>query len=252
MSTELSEQESNEKEVAQPEVMEAEIIEEKEAPTVIKKKPKEIQARSDGSLLGGSFEERYRLCKAFVASKMLPKSFDTPEKALVGIEYAVELGFSKQPLIAIRNIAVINGMPSIWGELPLALVMRSKELEFIDEYWTSKDGTRLPEGCLVVDIFSAVCEIKRKGFEKKRFEFTVNDITGNGVAAIWKSYKKVMMKRKARGIALKDIFPDVLLGVSIAEYDYNTTFSEGSQGNSIDNIEHDGSVNRAHELNNKF
>ena len=201
-------------------------------------KPKQVPAQMKATnevamILGTTFEERYRAATIYAASGMMPKGYDKPEKVFAGIQYAIELGFKEQPLTAMKNIAIINGQPSLWGELPLALVERSgliqkkyidsegKEMDGIDEYWTDKEGKRLPEDCKPEQVWAAVCEVERVGRKRKKFAFTQADRTKLGVAAIWDGYMKIMMKRKARAIGLKDVFPDILLGIGIAEYDHH-------------------------------
>lgn len=208
-----------------------------------------VQADDRGLVLGSTMEERYRVCQLYVRSGMLPKGYDTPEKAFIGIQYALELGFKDQPLTALKNIAVINGMPSIWGELPLALALKSGQLESITEYFENRKGERLQDTASNEEIFAAICEIKRKGFGVRRVAFTQDDRTTLGVAAIWKQFTKIMMKRKARSIALKDIFPDILLGFDIGEYSYH---KHESQINSGDIIEVDQNEIKAAEVTAKF
>lgn len=181
--------------------------------------PPPMLASSNGMIIGNTFEERFRVCKLYAASGMMPKGYDTPEKVFAGIQYAIELGFEDKPLSALRNIAIINGQPSIWGEMPLALVKSSPTFEFIDEFFEDKEGIRLPETCSPKDVWAAVCLVQRKGEKVRRFAYTQDDRTTLGVAAIWKQFEKIMMKRKARAIALKDTWPDVLMGIKIAEYD---------------------------------
>lgn len=179
----------------------------------------QLMAQDNGLIIGGSLEERYRVCTLYAKSGMLPKSYDTPEKVFAGIQYAIELGFADKPLTALRNIAIINGQPSLWGEMPLALVKSSGLLVMHEEFFEDKKGNKLPETCVAEEVFAAVCLIQRVGEPIKRFAYTQDDRTSLGVAAIWKSFTKIMMKRKARAIALKDVFPDTLLGIRVAEYD---------------------------------
>jgi hypothetical protein len=211
--------------------------------------PAPLQTDERGLVLGSTMEERYRVCQLYVKSGMLPKGYDTAEKAFIGIQYALELGFRDQPLTALKNIAVVNGQPSIWGELPLALVLRSQQLEYIREFFEDKDGKQLPDTVSNEGFHAAVCVVKRKGFEERRFSYTQNDRTTLGVAAIWKQFTKIMMKRKARAIALKDVFPDVLLGFDIGEYSYHKHDSEVKSG---DVIEVDHNDVKLAEVNSKF
>jgi hypothetical protein len=203
-----------------------EIQAEEAAPEIKKEAPKTtpapsapLMAQENGMIIGSSLEERFRVCRLYAASGMLPKAYDTPEKVFIGIQYALELGFRENPLTALRNIAVINGQPSLWGDLPLALCLRSGQMAHYDEWFEDKEGKRLSETCSKKDIWAAVFEIERKGYKRKKFAFTQEDKHTLGIAAIWNQFEKIMMKRKARAIGLKDVCPDILHGISIAEYD---------------------------------
>jgi hypothetical protein len=193
--------------------------------------PAQLMANSNGMVLGNSLEERFRVCSLYAKSGMLPKGYETPEKVFAGLQYAMELGFQNQPLTALRNIAIINGQPSLWGELPLALVMKSGLLAFKDEYFVDSKGVRLPVVCAIEDVYAAVCVVERKGFHRQEFAFTQDDRTKLGVAAIWQQFTKIMMKRKARSIALKDLFPDVMMGITIAEHDHHVYLDDAEDKN---------------------
>ena len=195
--------------------------------------PAPLMAGEGGMILGSTMEERYRVCSLYAKSGMMPKGYDTPEKVFAGIQYALELGFRDKPLSALRNIAIINGQPSLWGELPLALVKSSGLLVSHEEFFEDKNGTRLPETCAAKDVYAAVCLVQRQGEPVKRFAYTQDDKTTLGVAAIWKQFEKIMMKRKARATALKDVFPDTLMGIRIAEYDNHTYLDDTADKSSV-------------------
>lgn len=209
-------------------------VKEQEKQQPVRVAPPIVVANEKGMILGSNFDERWRVCTLYASSGMLPKGYDKPEKVFAGIQYALELGFHDKPLSALRNIAIINGQPSIWGEMPLALVNMSGQLLFIDEYFINKAGERLPAECDKLDVWAAICEVQRRGEEKKRFAFTQNDRTSLGVKAIWDSFTKIMMKRKARATALKDVFPDVLMGAVIAEYDHHSYLDGNSDKSSVE------------------
>lgn len=193
------------------------------------KESKEVQVRNgtlevfdgEGKLVFKNMDDMFRVSKAIM--KFLPKHYDTPEKVMAGIIFAKELGLS--PMNALRNIAIINGSPSIWGELPLAVVRSSGLLEKIDEFLIDKDYKKIcfENKNIGADVFAAICIIKRKGYEEKSFFLTKEDAAKNPNfnSAVWKSYFKVMIKRRVRTIALKDEFGDLLSGAPIAEYDFN-------------------------------
>lgn len=170
----------------------------------------------------------------------LPKQFDTAEKAYAGWHFANALGLA--PQIAMRQIAIINGTPSIWGDLPLALVRKTGELEFFEEYLVDKDYKKISfeNKNLQVEFFAGVCEIKRAKFDKKTFHFTVEQAKTAGLwkkAGPWCTYPDVMIKMRARSVALKTEFGDALNGVAIQEYDFadvgGRTVSEESHADEL-------------------
>lgn len=184
----------------------------------------DISIAENGDIQAKTLNDLYRVSKMLCASGILPKAYDTPEKVATAITLARELGL--KPLSAMKNIAVINGSPSIWGELPLGIVRNSGLLEKIDEFCIDKDYKPIgfENKNIDADIFAAVCVIKRKNEDSRSFYYSAQDAAKNPNSGnqVWKSYRSVMMKRRARAMALKDVFGDLLGGVSIAEYDHDT------------------------------
>jgi len=176
-------------------------------------------ANERGVLIGGSLEEQYRLAKAYAASGLMPKGLNTPEKVLVALQICRELGLP--PMTSIGKIMVVNGTPSLFGDLPLALVRQSGKLGGFKETWDKKENGEL---------LGATCWAKRKdtGEEVSR-SFTVEEAKKAKLWTkdIWLSYSARMLQMRARGWALKDLFSDILLGMSIAEYDFNATEVDG-------------------------
>ena len=179
----------------------------------------------DGKIAGGSYNELCKLATMLAGTDMVPKGFNSPQKVCAGMLYALELGLP--PITSLRKIAVINGTPSLWGDMPLAMVRTSGKLESIKEYFLDKTQKiiSVENGNLKEEVDVAICEIQRKSEEKKVYFYTSEDVKKNKNANnpnsdVWKAYCSIMMKRKARSLALKDNFPDVLNGVAIAEYDH--------------------------------
>jgi len=137
-------------------------------------------------------------------SEIVPKDFKgKPGNILVAIQWGIEVGLP--PLQSLQNIAVINGRPAMWGDAVLALVQGSGKLEYIDE--TVQDGV-------------AVCRVKRRGQPEQIRTFSEDDAKKAnllGKAGPWSQYPKRMMQMRARAFALRDVFADVLKGISVAE-----------------------------------
>lgn len=199
--------------------------------------PTVFTAASDTYLKADTLEGRYRLAKAFIAGGMVPKGYRTPEQVFAGLEYARELQL--KPLVGLRNIAVINGSPSIWGDAPLALVRRSKQLEYIQEFLFDKDFEKIcfANKNINAEAYGAVCITKRKEDpEAKETWFTMDDAKRAGLLGrdnVWKTYPRRMLQMRARSQNLKDNFSDCLMGIEIAEYDYNYIPQAGLQERTI-------------------
>lgn len=187
-----------------------------------------IKMDGGGRFLPQTFEDAFRLAKMYVASKMLPNRYTTPESVVAAQQYAAELGITG--IIALRQIAIINGTPALFGDLPLAIVRGKGQLEKIDEFLVTEDGTRicLKNKNLDAPFFAAVCILKRKGEEEREFVYSITDakVAGLWDRNVWKPHPKRMIQMRTRGWGLKDVFADALSGIAQGEYDLDTTIEK--------------------------
>jgi hypothetical protein len=157
---------------------------------------------------GASLDAMLRMADLLANSTMVPKDYQrNPGNCLVAIQWGSEIGLA--PMQAMQNIAVINGRPSIWGDAAAALVKGHPAYEWMRE-GVSGDG----------DTRAGWCEIKRRGHEPERSEFSVAMAKRAnlwGKAGPWQQYPDRMLQLRARGFALRDVFPDALRGVITAE-----------------------------------
>lgn len=156
------------------------------------------------SLAPKSLDEALKFADVLAKSSIVPKDFNgNPGNILVAIQWGMELGL--QPMQAMQNIAVINGRPSLWGDAVIALVRGSPLCESIIE---SIEG----------DV--ATCRVKRRGEPEQSRSFSMADAKAAGLSGKsgpWTQYPKRMLQMRARAFALRDVFPDVLRGMPIAE-----------------------------------
>ena len=157
--------------------------------------------------------EAMHLSRILADSNMVPDHFKgKPGDVLVCLLWGSEVGLG--PLQALQSIAVINGRPSIWGDAALALVRGHPACEYVKE---GVDG----EG----DARHGWCEVKRRGEEPQRRTFSVEQAklaklwgkTGPRGPTPWVTYPDRMMQLRARGFAIRDVFPDALRGVITRE-----------------------------------
>lgn len=135
-----------------------------------------------------------------------PPGVDNPNKVFVVILTGLEIGLS--PTQAIGSIMLVGGKPTVYGDGLLAIVKSSGLLESIDEQVIGEEDDR-----------HAVCKVKRKGEAERVYTFSMRDANRAGLIARangkgpWVTYPDRMLIARARGFAMRDIFPDVLRGL---------------------------------------
>lgn len=168
----------------------------------------EVRGAIEGrfSFVPSTFEEAWRFAQVIAKSKLVPKDYQgEPENVMVAVQMGLDLGIA--PMQALQGIAVINGRPSVWGDLALAVVRASPLFEWIDEQ-ISPNGE------------AALCRIKRIGEEPVERSFSMVDAKTAGLAGKegpWRTYPRRMLQMRARSWAMRDAFADVLRGISIRE-----------------------------------
>ena len=156
------------------------------------------------SLAPRDLDQALKFADIMAKSSIIPKDFaGNPGNILVAVQWGMELGL--QPMQAMQNIAVINGRPSLWGDAVIGLVRSSPLCEYVIEEQTESQS---------------ICRVKRRGEQEQIRIFTDEDAKKAnllGKAGPWTQYPKRMRQMRARSWALRDVFPDVLRGMPIAE-----------------------------------
>lgn len=200
-----------------------------QAPAVIVKQPakeaKAIDLDDQGLMSPKDSAEEWRIADLMLKSRALPKQFENVAQVIMAMQFLK--AHNLPPMIAIRQTTIINGTLSIWGDLPKALVDRSGLMEDFEEILFDKEYTPISyqNKNLHHVVWGAACVTKRKDKPAITRSFTMDEAKIAGVldktSSVWKSYPRRMIQMRARSIALKDAFPDVLSGISINEYDHN-------------------------------
>lgn len=172
-------------------------------------KPALIGGGRIAAIVPQDFESAYRLATVVSKSGMAPKSLDSVEKCTVAIMHGLELGLT--PMAALQSIAVVNGMPTIFGDGMVALVRASGLMEdLIETVESDQQGPTV-----------AVCKVKRRDQASWVVHaFTRAEAMKAGLwkkAGPWSQYPQRMMQMRARSWALRDAFADVLRGLTTAE-----------------------------------
>ena len=201
------------------------------------KKPKSngsIALNERKSLAPKDSSELARVIEFVNAGKGFPARFDTEAKRIAAYNLANSL-MGERWQLAINNIADIKGQLTIFGELPGALAEQTKEVQEKKVYCIDSGYNEIcvKNKNLKEEVWGAVCVIQRKGREKKEFFYTLDEAKKAGQYPArrkdgsissdspWMRFTKVMLMRKAMAMAIKFEFPDAMVGVPVAEYDFD-------------------------------
>lgn len=166
-----------------------------------------VQGFNPVSLMPVSFEQKYTMAQTLVKSGLLPQGLNTEEKVCVALEWGHELQLS--PMVAVNNIAVINGKPTLSADIMAAVVKRSPEYGGIE--WIEQSDTKAE--CVVKRVLS------NGQVESTKSTYTIEDAQKAGLASRdnWKKYPRRMLKHRCLSYALRDMFPDLLAGLYAPE-----------------------------------
>jgi hypothetical protein len=169
------------------------------------------------SIIPTTIEEAWTQAKYYYSISFVKSNFKSVGDVLFVINLGLELGLP--PAQSIQNIAILQGRPTVWGDLMPGLIQGSGLLEKLSEHI---------EGDLDDGTAKAVCIVKRKGFDEVVHVFSTKDAKRAGLWKYgtkseklsklpWASYPLRMLKIRARTFALRDVFADLLKGLTSRE-----------------------------------
>jgi len=143
--------------------------------------------------------DAYKFAMSFANSMFCPKVYQgKPDDVYLAMAYGAQIGLN--PLLAVQNIAVVNGRPSVYGDAMTAIVMGHPETQAYEDGYKA-DGT-------------AYCKITRKGKTVYReFSEAMARKAGLWGKDIWAKYPERMLLWRAKGNAIRDLYADVLMGM---------------------------------------
>lgn len=159
------------------------------------------------NLMPQTLKGKYEMAGVLARSGLIPKGLDTAEKVFVALQWGHELQLS--PMVAVNNIAVINGKPTLSADIMSAVVKRSPEYGGVE--WIKNSDTE------------AECKITRilpnGKTETVTSRFSIEDAKKAGLTnkQIWQQYPRRMLKHRCLSYGLKDLFPDILAGLYTPE-----------------------------------
>jgi hypothetical protein len=230
--------------MSEKEVLEVEPVEKVQASLISINQETQALAPSDHTQLA-------RFIDQMIKAKAIPRHLTNREQVISAWNFAAQLNLPPQP--SLRNIAVIEGTPSLFGDLPLALTQRHEDFVFYEEFNINEKTERISyESKNLTDKpWGGVVRMQRKGMkEPQSFSFTLQDAERAGLlrrakeGMPWQAYQPVMLIRRARIMAIRALFADAITGAAIAE-------DTGHAPDLIDVTPRD-SVDKAALLNNNF
>lgn len=195
--------------------------------------PVPVRASAHGALTVENLDGMWRLANALAKSTAIPKSLvvngnqeATTGNIFVAVQMGAEVGIP--PMQAVQTIAVINGMPSLWGDGMKAVARMSGVCAYIREGIT-KD----PQNPADHTKWVAWCESERTDTgEKRREEFSWADAMRAKLSGkdTYQAYPQRMLGARARAWCLRDLFPDYLKGLRSAEEAIDIDASRDADG----------------------
>lgn len=165
------------------------------------------QAKVPVPLVGqlNDLDQAYRYAQALAQSNLLPKDlFGKPANVLTIILYGQQLNLT--PMQAIQSIYVVNGRPSMSGQLWLSKVREAGHRVKVSDH--------TPKSCTVTITRGDTAEEHTETFTWD--EAVTAKLTGKDV---WKSYPKRMLLWRAVSNCATVICPEVALGFGAEEPD---------------------------------
>lgn len=191
-------------------------------------------AVGQGGLQLTKFDDMMGFAQTVIEAGLAPKGMNKPAQVVIAIQAGAELGFT--PMRALGCMKVINGRAGPMTNAAKALVLSSdvlKENTSIDEWITVGDelAESIPKDRL--DEAAGHCMSYRKGWPAPKtttFSWQDAKMAGLTVKDTYKSYPERMLLARARGFHFDDNYPDVLMGMHLAEvlHDYPSETVGGS------------------------
>jgi hypothetical protein len=146
------------------------------------------------------------ISQLLASSEMIPANYrGKPQDILAAGLHGKELGMGI--MTALKNIAVINGRPAVFGDGLLAICQGKPDFQDIKEEFSDAGMV-------------AICTVVRRGRTPVVRRFSQADATAAGLwkkSGPWTTYPKRMLQMRARAFALRDAYSDAISGIYVAE-----------------------------------
>ena len=134
------------------------------------------------------------------------------------IEKGISLGLA--PSESLHQISYINGRLTAWGDALVACAKRHPQCRGITTQLVGEGDKR-----------AAIVTAYREGSPEVVVKFSVEDAKRAGLwgkRGPWSAYPDRMLQQRARGFAIRDQFPDALMGLITTEEAMDYDMTEGT------------------------
>lgn len=175
-------------------------------------KPGAIEVRG-GKVQMTTHAEVMRMARAVWASGMRIGGAESEDDVFLALMTGLEAGLSITATL--KNVMVVNGRPSLWGDAYVSLAFASGECRSMDETYDEDTETA---SCRVVRIHKLIDGSFADRVTVRAFSRADAETAGLwGKRGPWSQYPRRMLQMRARSFALRDSFADKLGGMSIRE-----------------------------------
>lgn len=196
-------------------------------------------------------------CKVYSESENCPKHL---KKKPVEIQLMIAYGlcFGLAPFAAIKNVMVLNNIPSLYGDAVTAMCYATRQLRKlqVDIKYTDDDIPNLNINGKPTKNIIATCNIIREGIEEITTSFSLIEANDAGLLfskdnygkefpkVVWHKYTTRMLAWRAKTYAIREAFPDKLVGLTTFEelidypdvnYDGEIVFNENGSARLVPN-----------------
>jgi len=171
-----------------------------------------VERRARQVVRFGSLGDIVQTAHTLYEAGCLPRNVDTPQKLIPILLAGAELGLGIMQ--SLKSITPpVNGVCNLYGDMGLALVRQSGQLQSFEEHIDGHGEQR-----------TAHCIVQRKGYTLKTFSYPMSLATklksyqtAQTKGGPWKEDPDNMLMWRARWRALRSEFTDILNGMGGAE-----------------------------------
>lgn len=180
----------------------------------------EMTLTNDGTFALDSLDRQLAFAQSLMSKGLISETYKNPSQVVMAIQMAKVMGV--EPLIALKQSYVIQGKVAFFGDLPLAVCLKSGLVEFFDEFFLDAEMNKIcaSNKNLKSKVYAAVCQTRRKGDSALYESFYTLDEAA--IAGLMKNQNytknpKDMILYRARTRCLKGKYADLLNGVETQE-----------------------------------